>query len=599
VGPPGATVSIVLSTLESRAARETTGRARALRARVLLSFVVAAFVLTLTDGVALGATTYSAICDSVNLRTGPGTTYAIKKAISTGTEVTEVATVAGGSYTTTCAGKTVSGTSWYRISAVNGTSVSTLYGVSYVYGATSLFKVVAIPTPVPTAAATPAATAPASAAPSAAPTAPPAASPSVTAAPTAAPTATPTPPVPPGATLLGSTVTIYGRGYGHGVGLSQYGAFGRAAAGQTYQTILAHYYLGTTLGPTTATTARVLVLSGWTATSTSPLLLYGLGGNWTFDGIAKTFPAGAAARLIPTVSGTTVTWRLTVTATDGTSLYSAATTGNLRMRPVTSATTLRLFSKPSWYDTYRGVLRIMSSSTAPTISVVNEVGLEDYLKGVVGTEMPSTWPAAALKSQAIASRSYAVVRLHPSTGTYDLFDDTRSQVYHGVKGEATASTSAVTGTAGVVLKYGTAVANALYHSAGGGATESNQNVFNGASGAITTSAVPYLQGSMDRAGDGTAYDKSSPYATWHTANYALAQIQAFFAADSRTNVGTLIALDLRNRGPGERLISVTLYGLNGTSKTVSGSVFVSIFNAQRPSADAPMRDSLFDLAPIP
>ncbi|HEX8026803.1 MAG TPA: SpoIID/LytB domain-containing protein, partial [Candidatus Limnocylindrales bacterium] len=216
----------------------------------------------------------------------------------------------------------------------------------------------------------------------------------------------------------------------------------------------------------------------------------------------------------------------------------------------------------------------------------------------VPSEMSSSWPTAALKAQAIAARSYAVRRLHPTTGTYDLFDDTRSQVYRGVLAEKSTTTSAVTGTAGVVLKYGSSVANALYHSAGGGATESNQNVFNSATGAITSSPVPYLQGSSDRNASGNAYDYASPYATWHTASYTLAQVQAFFAADSRTNVGTVIALDLTHRGIGDRLISVTLLGANGTTKTVSGSVFLSVFNAQRPSGDAPMRDTLFDLAPI-
>jgi stage II sporulation protein D len=381
--------------------------------------------------------------------------------------------------------------------------------------------------------------------------------------------------------------------------MSQYGAYGRALAGETYQEILAHYYDQTTLGTTSATSIRVLVLSSWTASSASPLRLYGLGGAWTFDGISTTFPAGALARLIPTVSGSTVTWKLVVTATDGTTLYSAASTGSLRMRPASSATTLRLYSKPSYYDTYRGVLRIMASSTTPTVTVVNEVGLEDYLKGVVGTEMPSSWPANALRAQAIASRSYAVKRLHPSTGTYDIFDDTRSQVYHGVKGEHSASTSAVAATAGVVLRYGGSVANAMFHSTGGGATESNQYVFVSSTGAITSSPVPYLQGSMDRAPDGTAYDKYSPYATWHTATYTLAQVQAFFAADSRTNVGALIGLDLTNRGVGDRLVSVTLYGLDGTTKTVSGAVFLAIFNAHRPSTDSPLRDTLFDLSPIP
>jgi peptidoglycan hydrolase-like amidase len=104
---------------------------------------------------------------------------------------------------------------------------------------------------------------------------------------------------------------------------------------------------------------------------------------------------------------------------------------------------------------------------------------------------------------------------------------------------------------------------------------------------------------MDRRADGTAYDNTSPYTTWKTATYTLAQLQAWFAADSRSNVGTLVALDLRNRGVSGRLISVTLIGANGTTKKVSGDVFRSIFNAHRPSGDPMMRSNLFDLAPIP
>jgi hypothetical protein len=72
-----------------------------------------------------------------------------------------------------------------------------------------------------------------------------------------------------------------------------------------------------------------------------------------------------------------------------------------------------------------------------------------------------------------------------------------------------------------------------------------------------------------------------------------------FAADSRTNVGTLVALDLRNRGVSGRLISVTLIGSTGIMKTVSGDVFRAVFNAQRPAGDPILRSNLFDLAPIP
>ena len=549
----------------------TKPRSRAVRipgrAALLSALATAALLFALTGTAAFGATTMAAACDGVNLRTGAGTSYAIKTSIKTGTQVTVAATVSGGSWSTTCAGKAVAGSSWYRISAVSGKSVSTLYGVTYVYGATGLFKAVVLPTaPPPTAA--PAATAVASS----------------------------VPPPPPGATTLGAAITFYGRGYGHGVGLSQYGAYGRAAAGQDYLTILGHYYQNTTTGVVANSQVRVLVLSGWAASSTNPLRLYGIGGNWTFDGIAKVFPSDAQAKLTPTVSGTTTTWRLTVYALDGTLLYDAPSTGDLRMRPSTSATLLRLYSKPSTYDRYRGVLHVMAKTT---VSVVNEVPLESYLQGVVPAEMPYSWPTAALRAQTVAARSYAVVRLHPTSGTFDLYDDTRSQVYRGTLTEHSTTTNAVTSTAGRVVMSGTAVANTLYHSAGGGATENNEYVFTSATGAITSPPVAYLRGSPDRAPDGSAYDATSPYATWHTATYSLAQIQAWFAADSRTNVGTLVALDLTHRGVSGRLVSVILIGADGSTKTVSGDVFISVFNAHRPSADAPMRDSLFDLSPIP
>jgi hypothetical protein len=110
--------------------------------------------------------------------------------------------------------------------------------------------------------------------------------------------------------------------------------------------------------------------------------------------------------------------------------------------------------------------------------------------------------------------------------------------------------------------------------------------------------VSYLRGSTDRAADATSYDAAAPYATWATRTYTAAQLSAWFAADSRTNVGTLTALDLRNRGVSGRLISVTLIGTAGTKK-VSGEVFRSIFNAGRPVGDPMLRSTLFGTAPIP
>jgi SpoIID/LytB domain protein len=586
--------------------RSLTGRG----ASLLSAVVIAAIVALAGASIALGATTVTPKCDDVNVRSGPSTTFARKGSVDEGARLTVVATVAGGSYSATCRGVALSGSSWHKVSAVNGKSAASLYGVTYVYAASKLFKVVtnptaapttlptAPPTVAPTVAPTPAPTAAPTAAPTPAPTADPGASatPAPTPPPTPGPSATPI----PGPIALPSSITFFGRGYGHGVGLSQYGAHGRALDGQSAAGILAHYYRNTVLGTATNSQVRVLVLQAFKASATTPVQVFGRGGGWSIDGIDMTFPADARLRFVPTTTGTTTTWKAIVIAVDGTTLHSAATASSIRVRPA-AGTTLQLWSKPSAYDRYRGVLRLVGTTGATsTVNVVNELSMEWYLRGVVPAEVPSTWPAEAVKAQAIAARSYAAYRLHPTTGVFDLYDDTRSQVYLGKLVEKTGSTAAITATSGVILRTtGGAIANTLFHSAGGGATEHNENVFVSATGQKVAGVYGYLRGSLDRRADGTSYDGASPWATWKTRTYTLAQVQAWFTSDARTNVGTLVALDLRNRGVSGRLISVTLIGADGTTKTVSGSVFREVFNAKRPSGDPMMRSTLFDLAPIP
>ncbi len=303
-----------------------------------------------------------------------------------------------------------------------------------------------------------------------------------------------------GTTPLGDAVTFYGRGYGHGVGMSQYGARGRALTGQDAPTILAHYYQGTTLAPIDpATRIRVLVQSRWIATGARPLVLYGRLAPWSIDGIASAFPSDARLRLIPTgapaPAGTPGTWRLVVDATDGTVLLDGTAPADLTVRPATEDGRLQLRSKPTSFDQYRGTLRILLHS--PTrLSVVNDVGLEQYLGGVVPVEMPSTWPAAALQAQSIAARSYAARRLRPAVSYFDVPDDSSSQVYRGFLAEKAATNAAIAATAGTVLMSGSTIANAMFHSTGGGATESNENVYTSASGKRTARPVGYLRGAQ-------------------------------------------------------------------------------------------------------
>jgi stage II sporulation protein D len=414
------------------------------------------------------------------------------------------------------------------------------------------------------------------------------------AAPPAVPAAGPL--VAAGPTVLGEAVTFYGRGYGHGVGLSQYGARGRAMAGEDAATILAHYYQGTVLAPIDpATRIRVLVLSKWVASEATPLVLYGRLAPWSIDGMGAVFPPDARLRLVPAPAAGG--WRLVVDAPDGTILYDTPAPTDLTVRGSSEAARLQLWSKPTRYDRYRGTLRILVQ-TASRVSVVNDVALDQYLGGVVPVEMPSTWPAAALQAQAVAARSYAARRLRPAVSYFDVPDDSTSQIYRGFLAEKATTNAAIAATAGTVLVSGSTVIDALFHSTGGGATESNENVYTSGSGKRIARPVAYLRGTSDRAADGTAFDARAPYASWTSRTYGRAQLSAWFAADPRTNVGDLLALDLRDRGVSGRLVSVTLIGSAG-SRTVSGEIFRSVFNARRPSTDPSLKSTLLDVAPIP
>ena len=417
------------------------------------------------------------------------------------------------------------------------------------------------------------------------------------------PTATPWPmPVwPTTVTTLGSSVRFWGKGYGHGVGLNQYGARGRALGGQTAEQILAAYFKGTAPGTTSPTRpVRVLLLAGFSGLSSAPLVIYGRGGTWAVSGINAVFPADAMLRTWRTTSTvnavTTTTWRVTVLAADRvTALYTGVVTGKPVVRPLQAATRLQLYSKPTTFDTYRGTLTLLLGSSS--VSVVNALALDDYLRGVLPVEMPASWPREALRAQAVAARSYALRRLHPTTGSYDLFDDTRSQVYRGLKAENAVTNALIDAYPGAIQTYAGSVVNAFFFSTGGGATESNEYAFGSSSGKPGT-PVSYLRGIIDRSSAGVPWDATAPYYSWSTSALTRAQLTAMFKADSRTNVGDLQKLDLRRRGVSGRLYAVVLYGSTGT-KTVSGDVFRSVYNARRPAGTLPLLSNLFDTKPIP
>ena len=178
---------------------------------------------------------------------------------------------------------------------------------------------------------------------------------------------------PATAAAPGQTLVIEGAGNGHGVGMSQEGAYGYARHGASYQQILAHYYTGTTLG------------------QASP----------------------------------------------------------------------------------KAVVKVLIGSK------VKRIPLERYVRGVVAAEMPPSWPAAALQAQAVASRTYALTD-HAGGSRFDVYADTRSQVYRGAAAETAATNAAVAATAGQIVTYAGRPAITYFFASSGGMTEYVQNGFPGA-----------------------------------------------------------------------------------------------------------------------
>lgn len=130
-------------------------------------------------------------------------------------------------------------------------------------------------------------------------------------------------------------------------------------------------------------------------------------------------------------------------------------------------------AKRKWY---RGILIIQARNN--TLTVINDIELEDYLKGVIPAEMPSSWDTEAHKAQAIAARSYALANLgkHADKG-YDLNDTPQDQAYGGASAEKKSTTYAVKETEGIVLTHDKKIISAFYTSSAGGQTKTSSSAW--------------------------------------------------------------------------------------------------------------------------
>ncbi|MGQ0626414.1 MAG: SpoIID/LytB domain-containing protein [Sporichthyaceae bacterium] len=372
------------------------------------------------------------------------------------------------------------------------------------------------------------------------------------------------------------TFSLEGRGFGHGRGMSQWGAQGAALSGVRYPQILATYYPGTTLvDDPVEQVLRVHITAD-------------------VDGVLKVRPARGlrvrseeSSRMLPRkIDGAVVElWRARKIATG--LRVAGLVEGRWRKIAVdgrrTLASPVRFRTKPSRgvrivigpdeERDYRGqALAFADTRSGGAFRVVNKVKMEDYLRSVVPSESFPTWEPDALRAQSVAARTYALWRSrNVPLGFADICDTTACQVYHGIRRrngsgavtklwEAASTDTAIRATAGQSLQFLGVPALTEFSASNGGFS--------------TDGLKPYLIARLDP-WDGVVRNNAN---SW-TAKLKASTISARLRANGLGDVGKVTGLRVLVRdgnGPwGGRVVRVRVIGKKGTVD-VNGFRFASI-----------------------
>ncbi|MDQ3677168.1 MAG: SpoIID/LytB domain-containing protein, partial [Actinomycetota bacterium] len=331
-----------------------------------------------------------------------------------------------------------------------------------------------------------------------------------------------------------SRLIIRGGGFGHGIGMSQYGTLGFAKHGKDHRFILGHYYRGTQLGKLDSS-ARVRVL----VQSTTRI---------SFSGAVD---VPGAKKLDPSR-----TYRATRKLSGGVTLRTASggLVGNYAspLTVIGSSGAIRLSGRSGngvSNGRYRGNLQIRPSSIGG-LNAINQLKLEHYVRGVVAGESPASWPAQALRAQAVAARTYAITTSKGGAG-FDQYSDTRSQVYNGIAGERASTNAATAATSGEVVTYEGKPVVTYYFSTSGGRTENIEYSFVGAV------PKPWLRSVDD------PYDDESPYHKW-AVRMSLGQAQRRLGGLVK---GSLRRIRVLTRGRSPRVVRAQIIGTKGSRRT--------------------------------
>jgi stage II sporulation protein D len=337
----------------------------------------------------------------------------------------------------------------------------------------------------------------------------------------------------PAAADAATVQVVRGAGFGHGIGMSQYGAYGMAQQGWSHARILRHYYDGTRLGQAPGRQVRVLLQAS------DPFVRFrgatrGPGGVQLEPGVTHVVRPASGGRLA------------LYAGRDRLGAYRAPLRVSRGGRP------LRLLG-PAIQGVssgrYRGAFDLYPGSSGG-VTVVNALPIDDYVKGVVPGEVPASWDVDVLRAQAVTARTYALAT-RKTGDVFDQYPDQRSQMYKGVGSETSRTNAAVKATAGQIVTYHGAVATTFYFSTSGGRTESIENSFIGAP------PQPWLKSVAD------PYDDISPKHRWRV-RFSNRRMGALLGSP-----GTLRRVKVLSRGESPRVVRARVYGSKG-SRVLTG-----------------------------
>ncbi len=327
-----------------------------------------------------------------------------------------------------------------------------------------------------------------------------------------------------------SRLVITGAGFGHGIGMSQYGAYGYALHGEDYRFILGHYYTGTSLASLDSNPdVRVLLQAG---RRSAVITGAQTAGGQALD-VTKTYTVTQGGDGLVVKDGDK-------------ELYTSVPPMRLEA-PAGGTVLLKGTSTPGVRNgLYRGAIEVRPAGSG--VNAINALDLEDYVRGVVSGESPSTWPAEALKAQAVAARSYAVTTSKGGDG-FDQYADERSQVYKGALAEFPSTDAAVAATRGEVVTFLGRPVTTYFFSTSGGHTENIENSF------VGSQPQPWLKGVDD------PYDDASPKHRWATP-IRLTMKQA------KSKLGKLVLgnfkrIKVTQRGTSPRVVRAVVVGTKG------------------------------------